>query len=452
MLKKGQMIQGSVAFLDDMQNGVIKFQKDQIFVRHVLPKEEVKVRIVKPLKKGYAADLVEVLKASKDRAKVKCPIYERCGSCQLLHMNNCAETSYKEAGLKTLCKEHKNLQLRVSKVLDMEEPYHYRNKMIIGFTKDRNHRIQAGFYEEFSHRIVPYTTCLLHPHICDEIVSTIVRLMQKFKIEPYDEDRRRGLFRHVLLRYGEVSKQIMVVLVLNNALFPARKAFTQELLKAHPEISTIVQNVNTRKTSVVLGDQEKVLYGSGFIEDTLCDLKFRISARSFYQINHEQTQVLYKTAIDMLNLTGQETILDAYCGIGTIGMYAAQFAKQVLGVEINKDAIQDAKKNAQANGIRNIRFVCDDASAFMRKMAQKKERLEIVIMDPPRNGSDEQFIKSVAFLKPKQVLYISCNPQTQMRDLQVFQKLGYHGEEITGVNLFPHTFHVESVVRLSRTK
>ena len=239
--------------------------------------------------------------------------------------------------------------------------------------------------------------------------------------------------------------------MLNSPVFPARKNFIQELRKRHPEITTIVQNVNTRKTSVVLGDEERVLYGPGYIEDVLCGMTFRISAKSFYQINHEQTEVLYRRAVELLKLSGRETVLDAYCGIGTIGMYVSQFVKQVVGVEINRDAVEDARINAKINEISNIRFVCEDAGRYMTRLAAEKRRLDVVIMDPPRSGSSEEFIKSLVRMKPRQVLYISCNPQTQVRDLQMLERMGYRVDgNMVPVDLFPHTFHVESIALLSK--
>ena len=452
MLKKDQIIQGQIAYLDDSSNGVIMAGKDKVFVRNVLAKESVKVKVIKRLQEGYSAKLLEVVKADPQRVKPQCGIYDKCGSCQLMHVSHEGQKALKLQGLSKLCAKSKNLQLKATTVYDMKDPYHYRNKMIVGFSKNKQGQLQAGFYEEFSHNIIAYDTCLLHPEICDEIIHTICDLMKKLRIEPYEEDKRKGLLRHVILRYGMVSKQIMVVLVLNQQVFPMRKAFVSELTKQHPEITTIVQNVNTRQTSVVLGDQERVLYGPGFIEDTLCGLKFKISAKSFYQINHEQCETLYQKAISLLNLQGNEVILDAYCGIGTIGMYASKFAKQVIGVELNKDAVEDAKENAQLNKIKNIRFICDDATKFIRKMAMKKEHLDVVILDPPRAGSTKEFIESVAHLHPKKVLYISCNPQTQMRDLEVFKQYGYTSNEVFGVDMFPNTFHTESVTMLTQSK
>lgn len=453
MLKDKAVVRGIITSVDEAHNGVLLKGKDRILVRNALVKEEVEVVIRKRIREGYIGDIKRIIKPSPQRVVPPCPIYERCGSCQLQHVSLQGQKEYKDAYIRKLCQSEKSLHLHAQSILSMEEPWAYRNKMIIGFQKDKKHRIQAGFYEEFSHKIIPYRRCLLHPEACDAIVQTIVALMEKFRIEPYEEDKRRGLLRHVLLRYGAVSKEIMVVLVVNSNVFPARKQFVQALRQAHPEITTIVQNVNSRKTSVVLGDEERVLYGPGFIKDTLCGLQFRISAKSFYQINHAQTEVLYKRAIAMLKLKGTERILDAYCGIGTIGMYASSFAKEVIGVEINQDAVADAKRNAAANGVKNIRFVCGDASVYMARMAKERQSLDVVIMDPPRSGSTPEFIRSAASVKPKQILYISCNPQTQIRDLKEFAKVGYRVQgEMVPIDLFPFTNHVESVVLMTHQK
>lgn len=451
MLRNNQVVKGSIQYIDEFGNGVMKVQKETVLLRNVMVGEEVSAIIEKRIQKGYVGVVKQIIKASKDRVKPTCPIYDRCGSCHMMHLSSSAQCTQKKKMIEGLCKKEKLETIEVQAVKAMKHPYQYRNKIIVGFQKDKQRKIQVGFYEEFSHKIIPYTTCLLHPKICDDIIASIVALMNKFRLEVYDEDKRRGLLRHVIVRYGKVSKQIMVVLVINSNVFPARKNFVQALKEKHPEITTIVQNVNSRKTSVVLGDDERVLYGQGYIEDELCGHRFRISAKSFYQINHAQTEVLYKTAIDLLSLKGHERIIDAYCGIGTIGMYASSYVKEVIGVELNKDAVNDALRNAQLNEIKNIRFLCDDAGKYMRKLASKKENIDVVIMDPPRSGSSEEFIESVAMLKVQQVLYISCNPQTQLRDLKQFKKLGYQVQgDLIPVDMFPFTNHVESVVLMSR--
>lgn len=451
MLKEKQRIKGIIQSIDEDGNGVLYVGKDKVLVRHVFVKEEVLIRVTKRIQKGYIGDVVEIIKKDKARITPKCAIFEKCGSCHLLYCNAQGQAEYKKNKLIQLCKQA-NLNLKVEDMLVMKDPFHYRNKMIIGFQRDKNRKIQAGFYEEFSHRIIPYQKCLLHPKVCDDIISTITELMIKLRIEPYEEDKRKGLLRHVLLRYGKVSGQVMVVLVMNQSVFPARKNFVNALLKKHPQITTVVQNVNTRKTSVVLGEQERVLYGKGYIEDVLCGLTYRISSKSFYQINHEQTEVLYQTGIQMLQLTGNECVLDAYCGIGTIGMSLAHKVKQVLGVEINKDAVADAKLNAANNHVHNIKFICEDASFYMKKAADRKERFDVVIMDPPRSGSTEQFLSALISMKPKQILYISCNPTTQVRDLIYLKRYGYEGSTMQGVDMFPNTNAIETVVKLVKYK
>ncbi len=448
MLKIGSIVQGKIERIDEQGNGVLKVKQDYVLIRNVLVNEQVKVKIEKRIKDAYLGSIVNIVVANKHRIKPKCGIYDKCGSCHLLHLDEVGQKEYKEQYLKNLVKQAK-LPLKVDGVKMMDDPYAYRNKIIIGFQKGKQ-GVQAGFYEEFSHRIIPYTKCLLHPPICDDIIQSIVSLVKKFRLEPYDERNRRGILRHVLIRYGMVSKQIMVVFVCNNKVVPNMQAIIKSLTTTYPEIKSIVLNVNTRKTSIVLGNDEKVLYGKGYIEDTLCGLNFRISPKSFYQINHEQCEVLYQKAIDLLHLSGNEVLLDAYCGIGTIGMYASKYVKEVIGVEVNQDAVNDAKRNAKENGVNNIRFVCEDASSFMVKRAKAKQHIDVVVMDPPRAGSSEEFIKSVAYLKPKQVVYISCGPQSQMRDLKWFAKYGYNATNIEGVDMFPQTLAVETVVLLSK--
>ena len=281
-------------------------------------------------------------------------------------------------------------------------------------------------------------------------ITSVRQIMRECRIQPYDEDRGTGLLRHILVRTGFASGQVMVVLVTASPIFPARSRFVSLLREKHPEITTIVMNCNPKQTSMVLGTQERVLYGKGFIKDSLCGLRFAISPRSFYQVNPVQTEALYQRAIQMAQLTGRERVLDAYCGIGTISLIAAGQAKEVIGVELNRDAVQDAIANAKRNGVRNATFVCEDAGRFMTRMAQEREGVDVVFLDPPRSGSDEAFLRSLCALGPKRVVYISCNPQTQKRDLAVLAAGGYRVEAIQPVDMFPQTGHVETVVLLSK--
>ena len=298
--------------------------------------------------------------------------------------------------------------------------------------------------------MVPVETCLLEDQRADAIIATIRGLLKSFKIRTYNEDTGYGLLRHVLIRTAHVTGEIMVVLVLGSPVFPSKNNFVKALRKAHPEITTIVLNVNDKKTSMVLGEKETVLYGKGYIEDILCGCRFRISAKSFYQINSIQTERLYAKAMELAKLTGKERVIDAYCGIGTIGMVAAKHAGEVIGVELNRDAVRDAVRNAKMNEMNNIRFYANDAGVFMTQMVKEGAHADVVFMDPPRAGSDEAFLASVVRLSPKRIVYISCNPETQARDMEYLTRQGYKAAEAWPFDLFPFTGHVETVCLMSR--
>ncbi len=377
-----------------------------------------------------------------------CPVAKKCGGCQLQNMSYPEQLSYKQAKVIRLLGKF----CRVNEIIGMENPYNYRNKVQAAFGMTRGGKIISGVYQSKSHRIVCVDECRLEDKKADEIIVTIRNMMKHYRMIPYNEDTGYGFLRHVLVKRGFTSGEVMVVLVTGTPMFPGKNAFVKELLKKHPEITTIIQNINREHTSLVLGNTEKVLYGKGTIEDTLCGCVFRISAKSFYQINPIQTEKLYSTAIDYAELTGEETVIDAYCGIGTIGIIAAQKAKEVIAVEVNKDAVFDAKNNARRNETQNIKFYCDDAGKFMTKMAAEGKSADVVFMDPPRAGSDEAFLSSVVTLNPKKVVYVSCNPETQERDLKYLIKNGYKVKKIQPVDMFPHTNHVETVVLLSQRK
>lgn len=377
-----------------------------------------------------------------------CPYAKKCGGCQLQNMTYSEQLSFKQAKCIKALKRFG----RVEEIIAMKEPYHYRNKVQAAFGTTRGGKIISGVYQSSSHRIVCVDDCLIEDETADKIIKDIRRLLSIFRLLPYNEDTKKGFLRHVLVRRGFSSGQVMVVLVTGSAVFPKKNAFLKELLRLHPEITTVVQNVNNAKTSLVLGQKQTVLFGNGYIEDTLCQKRFRISPRSFYQVNPVQTQELYKTAIDFAKLTGKETVLDAYCGIGTIGIAASDGAKHVLGVELNPDAVRDAKINARLNNIKNISFLCDDAGRFMVEAAQNGQRADVVFMDPPRAGSSEAFLKSVCALSPERVVYISCCVETLARDLAFLCKGGYKVKKIQPVDMFPHTNHTEVVCLLSRRK
>ena len=377
---------------------------------------------------------------------MKCNISKKCGGCQFQGI------PYKEQLKKKQKKEQSLLGAygKVCSIIGMENPYYYRNKVHAVFDRDRKGNIISGIYEEGTHRVVPVENCLIEDEKSQAIIRTIRGMLKSFKIRTYDEDTGYGLLRHVLIRRGFSTGEIMVVLVTGSPIFPSKNNFVKALRKAHPEITTVVLNVNDRQTSMVLGDREKPIFGPGFIKDRLCGCMFRISPKSFYQVNPVQTEILYQTAIDYAGLTGKETVIDAYCGIGTIGLIAAKKAGKVIGVELNKDAVKDARINAKENKITNAAFYQGDAGRFMVEMAAKGEKADVVFMDPPRAGSDERFLSSVVKLSPKKVIYISCNPETLARDLKYLTKHHYKVEKIQPVDMFPFCDHVETVCSLSR--
>ncbi len=395
-----------------------------------------------------ASTYKEKKKVQSAKQNMPCPAMGKCGGCQWLKVPYEEQLKKKERQIKDLCGNFGKFE----PITGMENPYHYRHKVHAVFGEDRRHNIISGTYEEKSHRVVPVDSCLLDNEQADAIILTIRKLLKSFKIRPYNEDTGYGLFRHVLVRVGKYTGQIMVVLVLASPVMPSKNNFVKALLKEHPEITTIVLNVNNRGTSQVLGNKEHTLYGRGYIEDELCGMTFRISAQSFYQVNPVQTQNLYKKAIEYAGLTGKEVVLDAYCGTGTIGLIASKSAKEVIGVEQNKAAVADARLNAKSNEVKNISFYEKDAGAFMVQMAEQNAKVDVVLMDPPRAGSDEAFLGALIRLAPKKVVYISCNPETLARDLAYLTRHGYRMLKGAGYDMFPWTGHVETVVLLSQQK
>lgn len=381
---------------------------------------------------------------SKKKKGDLCPYARKCGSCSFQGVSYEQQLSTKQRKVKELLGGYG----KISPIIGMKNPYHYRNKVHAVFGRLRNGTIISGVYEARTHKIIDIENCQIEDEISSKIIRDIHGLLRSFKIKIYDEDSGYGLLRHVLLRRGFTSGQVMVVLVLSSPILPSKNNFVKALRKLHPEITTVVLNVNDKKTSMVLGERNITLYGKGFIEDTLCGRTFRISPNSFYQVNPVQTEILYQTAMKFAGLSGEERVVDAYSGIGTIGIVAAEQAKEVICVELNPDAVRDARINAKRNAIKNVSFYQKDAGEFLVQMANQKEKADVVFMDPPRSGSDEAFLSSVVTMAPKRVVYISCNPQTQARDLKYLVKKGYEVKRIQPVDMFPWTEHVETVCLL----
>lgn len=375
-----------------------------------------------------------------------CPHFQKCGSCKYLHLSYEEQLAVKKKAVKELMEKH----CKCRPIIGMEDPYHYRHKVHAVFGLDRKKNPISGVYEEKSHRIIPVENCLIEDAKADAIIGTIRSMLKSFKIKVYDEDTGYGLLRYVLVRKARYTDEIMVVLVTASPIFPSKRNFVDALRKVHPEITTVVQNVNTRTDSMILGEKNQVLYGKGYINDKLCGCQFKISPASFYQVNPEQAAKLYEKAIELAELSGKETVVDAYCGTGTIGIIAAKKAGKVIGVESNPQAVRDAVSNAKDNNISNIRFYREDAGRFLQGWAADGLSVDVLLMDPPRAGSSEEFLEAAAQIMPEKIVYVSCNPVTMERDVSILEKKGFRAQEVWPVDMFPWTASVEAVVLLTR--
>ena len=383
-----------------------------------------------------------------EQKETVCSVAKKCGGCRYQGVSYQEQLRRKQRITEGLLKKFG----KVEPIIGMEDPYYYRNKVHAAFGRDRKGNVISGIYEEKSHRIVSVDDCMIEDKKSQEIIRTIRGMLKSFKIKTYDEDTGYGLLRHVLVRRGFSTGEIMVVLVTVSPILPSKNNFVKALRKEHPEITTVVLNVNDRQTSMVLGDRNIVLYGPGFIKDRLMGLTFRISPSSFYQVNPVQTEVLYGKAMEFAAMTGKERVIDAYCGTGTIGIIASGNARDVIGVELNRDAIRDARMNARENRIRNVRFVPGDAGWFMEGMAAEGEKVDVVLMDPPRAGSDRKFLHSLLSLSPEKIVYVSCNPETLDRDLVYLTKRDYLVKKMQPVDMFPVTDSVEVVCLLENRR
>ena len=388
-------------------------------------------------------------KTARPQAGLSCPWAGRCGGCDTIGQTYERTLAAKEQYVSRLLRPY----VRLDGITGMEEPWHYRNKVhrvCACRTKGRGISRVSGIYAEGTHQVIPVKECLLEDIQAQRIIDSVLLLAESFRIPYYDEDMHSGLLRHVLVRTAHATGQIMVILVMASTQFPGKKNFVRELCRLHPEITTIVININSRNTSMMLGEQESTVYGKGYIEDLLCGMRFGISSRSFYQVNSLQTEKLYGEAIRMAGLTCRENVLDAYCGIGTIGLIASPHAGRVLGLELNKDAVRDAVENARRNAVRNISFRAGDAGEYLDRHLQD-EKSDVIFMDPPRSGATRQFLTSAARSSAGRIVYISCNPETLARDLGILTKLGYTVQQARSYDMFPWTQHIETVCLLTHS-
>ena len=440
----GQIVRGKCLDISSEGKGVVKIGKYIYFIDGLFIGEEADIEVLYQRAGVYFGKVKKLHTLSKDRIQPKCKVCTSCGGCQYQQINYKAQLEYKTKRVKEALTRIGGVKAKVLPCLGMEQPYYYRNKIQMPYGKDRKGNVVYGFFKENSHEIIPVKECVIENKRAASILWDIKELVKQMNIPTYNEDSGRGILRYVLIRTSYHYKELMVVLVTSMMNFPGQRNFVDALTKLHPEITTIVENVNKRHTNVILGNEEKVLYGPGIIKDKILDLTFEISASSFFQVNPVQVEKLYKTALDLVNFNEKPVVLDAYSGVGTIGLIAARNASKVISVELNKDASRNAKENARRNGVTNIEFYCDDAGHFIDNYP---DDLDIVIMDPPRKGSDEKFLSTLLNKKPKQIIYVSCDPETLARDIKFLSSL-YEVTYVQPVDMFPMTAHVETVVLL----
>ncbi len=448
-MNKFEIVRGKCIDLSFEGKGVLKSDIGIVFVDGLFIGEEADVKVLYRRNGALFGKVHHLITKSKDRIQPLCGVCTACGGCQFQQLDYKAQLEYKTNKVKDALRRHLKKEYEVSPAIGMDYPYEYRNKIQVPLGKDSHGRLISGFYRQNSHEIIPIVKCYIENAKASEIIVTIKKLMKEFHLEPYDEDKGTGLIRHILIRTSYHFDEIMVTLVTTKDEFKSKNAFIKALVELHPSIKSVVQNINSRHTNVILGDKCRTLYGTSYIKDSILGVLFRISSKSFYQVNPIQVEKLYDLAIKEANLSKDDEVLDAYCGIGTIGLIASRQCKSVVGVEIIDDAIKNAKDNAKINNIANAKFYCDDASNFLKRYKEEGHKFDCVFVDPPRKGLDDKFIDSLLEVAPKRIVYISCNPETLGENL-VKLTTKYNIERVHAVDLFPMTYHVETIVGLYR--
>ena len=442
-MKKNEHVFGVCSGYTSDGHGVVKIDGFPLFVKGMMDKESGEL-VVTLVKKSYGfARLLKLDKVNEERVNPACPIAKQCGGCQLQHMSYKEQLAFKKQKVQDVIERIAKLNVQVEDVLGMAQPDHYRNKgqIPVGVVKGQ---VVTGFYRINSNTIIDTDSCGIQSEKINAVLQTMRSLFKKYG--------NAGVFRHLLIKHAFVTGEVMVVWIVRQKKFAHREEMVQELVQTIPEIKSVVLNLNTREDNVILGKQEEVLYGESFITDEINGLKFHISAKSFYQVNPVQTKVLYGKALEFCNLKGNETVIDLYCGVGTISMFLAQKAGKVIGIEIVEQAVRDARENAALNGLDNVKFVCSDAAAYAKKMSEQGGRADVVVVDPPRKGCDQVTLGSIVQMAPERLVYVSCDPATLVRDLRILEGKGYRVEVVQPVDMFPWTHHVETVVLLSQQK
>mgnify|MGYP002626679117 CR=1 FL=1 len=438
-----QIIRGVCIDISSEGLGIIKANWMVIFVNGLLLNEEADVEIQYKRAGVFYAVIKKIYKFSKDRIKPLCPISTACGGCTFQNVTYQYELEFKKKKVEDAIRKIAHLDTKVNDVIPNDNPYHYRNKIQVPFGRENKH-VVYGFYKSNTHRIIPIKECYIEDERAAKILQDIASLMDSMHIDPYNEDARTGVIRHVLIRTSHYYDDVMVVLVTNTKTFPSRNNFVKELTKRHSEIKSVIQNINMRDTNVILGEKEETLFGKNFIRDRLMDVEFHISSKSFFQVNPVQCEKLYKTALNFAKIDKNDEVLDAYAGVATIGIIASKVAKHVTSVESVKEAVENAKENAKRNNINNIDIIEADCTEYL---INNDKHFDVVILDPPRKGSTPEFLNALINNAPSRIVYISCEPSTLARDLEILSK-SYNIEVIQPVDMFSRSFHVETVVCL----
>lgn len=442
-VQKNEIIEIPFTDLTHDGTGVGKVDGYPLFVPGVLPGEKGKVLVVKTKRQYGYGKLLELKKTSPNRVEPRCPIFSRCGGCQLQHLSYESQLHYKRNLVKNALERIGGFkEVTVHPTIGMEDPWRYRNKAQVPIGEQEGGLV-AGFYQRGSHRIVDMESCLIQQEQNDFVVQAVKRILDQYGIPAYDEKSHRGLIRHVIARYGANTGEVMVVLVTREKALPERKNIIRAIISAVPAVKSICQNVNPKRTNTIFGEETRVLWGREVIYDTIGPIRFAISPRSFFQVNPVQTEKLYRKALEYADLSGSETVIDAYCGIGTISLFLAQKARAVYGVEIVPEAVADARRNAELNGLKNVTFTVGEAERVMPEWSARGINPDVIVVDPPRKGCDHTLLETMLAMKPRRLVYVSCNPATLARDARILSDGGYQIIETQPVDMFPQTVHVE---------
>jgi 23S rRNA (uracil1939-C5)-methyltransferase len=448
-VEKGQIIDIKILDLTHTGQGIGKVENFPVFVNNTLPGEEAEVQIT-DIKKNFAlARLLRIIKQVDDRVIPQCPIYHQCGGCNIQHTSYVKQLFNKTKLVKENLKRIGNIDMDVKSCIGMDDPWKYRNKTQVPFGMIHD-QIVAGFYQEGTHDIIDMDGCAIQDQTTDDIINYMKILVKQYHLSTYDEISHRGILRHVIVRYGYTTREYMVTLVVTTTNIPHLNDLINDLTNKFPQIKSIVLNVNDRRTNTILGRDTEVVYGEAYIYDYIGDVKFAISSKSFFQVNPIQTKKLYDVVLDYADLKGNEVLIDAYCGIGTIGLYLSKQAKAIYGVEIVKEAIDDAKMNAKINHFDNAHYEVGKAEEVIKEWQKKGINADVIVIDPPRKGCDINLLNTIIEMQIPKVVYVSCDPSTLARDLKILNENNYKILEVQPVDMFPHTMHVESVVLLVR--